>query len=228
LYNDATFASKCKALGIDLVPLVSNLSPNGWSDAPLREIIKNPTQFANALVSLCKTMGYPEIQLDWESGLTDMEEMTSCLTAISNIVHQAGYKISLTSYLADYQILFNTYQLAPILDNLSIQAYTNNFTTFQNQVDAMLSGMPQEYRKRLQVGMGDYTDASGPKNSQIAGQCVQYIISKGLTSLAIWPAYGTELTNGGNGYSDAIYGTYNFGELCYCFLGRLSGVLDSG
>lgn len=216
-YNDPTFASKAKRLGIDIIPLIaagSGLGSNFY-DTGIQAVINNPSSFASALVALCKNMGYPEVQLDWETGLPSsvMSLMTSALTEIASAMHEAGLKVSLTTYLSNYQNVYNTWQLAAVLDYLNIQAYTSDFTTFENTMNAMLGGIPEQFQDRLQMGMGDYPNV----NPSIAGFCIQLLLTKGIQSLALWPEWGSELSNASYGFIDSVYNCYNWNELCSYF-----------
>lgn len=206
-----------KKVGIDMIPLIaagSGLGSN-FSDAGIQAVLNNPSSFASALVALCKNMGYSEVQLDWETGLTSsaMSQMTSALTEIASAMHEASLELSLTTYLSNYQNVYNTWQLASILDYLNIQAYTSDLTTFQNTIDAMLGGMSKQDQSRLQVGMGDYPNVNPP----IAGSCIQVLLAKGIQSLAISPEWGSQISNASYGFTDSVYNCYNWNELCSYF-----------
>jgi hypothetical protein len=140
--------------------------------------------------------------------------MTSALETIAEIMHNANLKISLTSYFYNFQQIYNTWQLSPVLDYLNVQAYYSSYSQFQSTVDAMLNGMQEAYWDRLQVGFGDYSNTNPP----IAGNCMSLLVSKGIQSVAVWPAWGTEVSNGGYSYSDTVYDTENYDELFALFL----------
>ena len=217
-YSDSAFVPKCKELGIDVIPLIAagaGLGPS-LDDTGIQKIIAQPSAFASPLVSLCETMCYSEVQLDWETNLPSsmMAQMTEALIKTADKMHSSGLKLSLTSYLSNYQQIYNTYQLAPVLDYLNIQDYTKNFQTFQSQIESMLNGMPQSEWNKLQVGMGDYSNVNPP----IAGSCIQFLLSKGIQSLAIWPQWGQELSNANYGFTDKVSNCYNWNELCSYFL----------
>jgi hypothetical protein len=196
--------------------------PVWCSDNDILAIINNSTQlkqFEQELVSLCQTYGFDGIQLDWETSLTSSYQsaMTSALNSIANSLHgeSPSRTLSLTTYYWDFHAgPYNTWTLSQgSIDQLNVQAYTNNLGTFESEVSSMEQGMVNS--SKLEVGMGDYIGV----NPSIAGQCVQYLLLNGINAVAVWPSWGTELSaTGAYGYSDIIYGTTSWYPLLQKFL----------
>ncbi len=143
-----------------------------------------------------------------------MTGFTAAFSYIAGKMHSAGRKLSLTSYFSNYQSAYNTYALAPILYYLNVQDYTETLSTFESEIQSMMSGMPSGSLNRLQVGFGDY----GGQNAPIAGECMQFCLENNIRSVAVWPAYGTELSLGGYGYVDNVYNTTSYYGLLEYFL----------
>jgi hypothetical protein len=226
-FNPSSFATLAHSIGFKVIPLVmagSGLCSGEqvWcNDNDILAIINNATQlqkFEGELVSLCQTFGFDGIQLDWETALNSSYQpiMTSALNSIANSLHamSPSRSLSLTTYYWDYHAgPYDTWTLSlGSIDQLNVQAYTNNLGTFESEVSSMKQGMATI--SKLQVGMGDYNGV----NSPIAGQCMQYILENGINSVAVWPNWGTELSFGSYGYSDSVYNTHNYYELLKYFL----------
>jgi hypothetical protein len=225
-FNPSSFVNLAHAAHLQVIPLVmagSGLCTGQvWcNDKDILAIIDNPTQlsaFENQLASLCQTNGYDGIQLDWETtlGSSYRNNMTAALNSIANSLHSMSPRrsLSLTTYYWDYVGgPYNTWALSEgSIDQLNLQGYTNNLSSFESEVSAMIGGMANQ--SKLAVGFGDYSGVNPP----IAGLCMQYLISSGVDAVAVWPAWGTEVSFGGYGYVDTIYGTSNYYQLFQTFL----------
>jgi hypothetical protein len=225
-FEPSSFVSLAHAAHFKVIPLVMAgaglCSGQVWcSDNVILAIIDNSTQlsmFEQQLVSLCQTYGYDGIQLDWETTLNSNYQptMTAALNSIANSLHSMSPRrtLSLTTYYWDYAGgPYDTWTLSegPI-DQLNLQGYTNSLSTFESEVNAMIGGMANI--SKLAVGFGDYSGVNPP----IAGQCTLYLISSGIDAVAVWPAWGTNLSFGGYGYKDNVYGTTSYYQLFQIFL----------
>ncbi len=227
-FNASSFTSLAHEYNFKVFPLImagAGLCHGGevWcSDSPIIAIIENPNQvvkFGQELVSLCQTYGFDGFQLDWETAMnsTYQSAMTTALNSIANALHAMSPPrlLSLTTYYWDYKAgPYDTWTLSQgSIDQLNVQAYTSSLSTFESEVSAMETGMVSN--SKLQVGLGDYSGVNPP----IAGQCIQYLIQQSISSTAIWPAWGTEISpTGAYGYSDTIYGTTNWYPLLQIYL----------
>lgn len=222
------FTTLAHSYGFKVTPLVMagsglcSSSSNVWcNDNGILAIITNQNQLGNfeqELVALCQNYGFDGIQLDWETGLssTYQPSMTAALNSIADVLHSMTPRrsLSVTTYYWDYHAgPYNTWTLSqgPI-DQLNVQAYTNSLSDFQTWVSSMIGGM--QNISKLAVGVGDYSGVNPP----IAGQCVQYLLQNGVNAVAVWPSWGTELSFGGYGYSDTVFGTSNYYQIFHVFL----------
>jgi hypothetical protein len=226
-FDPSSFTNLAHAAGFKVIPLVMagsglcNRGPVWCSDSVILAIINNATQlhqFEQELVSLCQTYGFDGFQLDWETGLNSSYQsaMTSALNSIANSLHaiSSSLSLSLTTYYWDYHAgPYNTWALSEgSIDQLNLQDYTNSVSTFESQMNSMEQGIASP--SKLAVGMGDYSGVNPP----IAGQCMQYLLQSGINAVAAWPSWGTELSNGGYGYSDTVYHTTSYYQLFGMFL----------
>lgn len=225
-FDPSTFTSSAHTYGFKVIPLVmagSGLcSGSVWcNDDDILAIINNSTQlgsFQQQLTSLCKSYGFDGIQLDWETTLSPSSQpaMTTALAKVANALHGMSppRTLSLTTYYWDFHAgPYNISALAkgPI-DALNLQDYTSSLSTFESNMNSMILGMGSS--AKLQVGLGDYTGVNPP----IAGECVQYLIQKGIDTVAVWPNWGSELSFGSYGYSDTVYKTSSYYQLFGMFL----------
>ena len=226
-FSPSQFTPLAHSYGFQVIPLVmagSGLCTGSqvWcSNAGIVAIITNSTQlsrFEQQLITLCQTYGFDGIQFDWETTLdsTYQPAMTSALSSIANTLHAMTPRrtLSITTYYWDYHAgPYNTWTLSqgPV-DQLNLQAYTGTLSDFQTWVSSMIGGM--QNISKLAIGMGDYSGVNPP----IAGQCLQYMIQSGVTSVALWPSWGTEVSFGGYGYSDTVYGSTSYYSLFQYFL----------
>lgn len=227
-FYPSQFTSLAHSYGYQVIPLVkagSGLctSSNVWcNDNGILAIITSSTQlakFEQELGNLCQTYGFDGIQLDWETGLssTYQPSMTSALNSIANYLHAMTprHSLSVTTYYYDYYAgPYNTWTLSqgPI-DQLNLQAYTNSLSNFETWVNGMIGGM--QNTSKLAVGVGDYSGVNPP----ISGECIQFVLSKNINAIAVWPSWGTELsTTGAYGYYDSVYTTQNWYQLFNIYL----------
>jgi len=221
-FSPSQFTTLSHSYGFQVIPLVMAggglcTGSNVWcNNAGIIAIITNSTQlakFEQELVTLCQNYGFDGFQFDWETSLgsTYQPQMTSALNSIANTLHSMTPRrsLSVTTYYWDYHAgPYNTWTLSqgPI-DQLNLQAYTDTLSDYETWVSSMMGGM--QNISKLAVGVGDYSGVNPP----IAGQCMQYTMQNGIDAVALWPSWGTEVSFGGYGYSDTVYGTANYYSL---------------
>jgi hypothetical protein len=146
--------------------------------------------------------------------------MTVALDAISSALHDLSPQrtLSLTTISYNYQTgPYNMWSLSRgAVDEINVQAYTNDSKLFRSTTNYMLDNSANA--SKIAVGLGDY----GGVNPPSAGQDVEYLIQNGVKALAIWPAMGSEVSDGGYGYYDSVYDTGNFYALSALFLAKSS------
>lgn len=232
-FNASLFVEIAHASRLKVIPLVAAgaflcvTAKIPWcSDQGILSIADNSSQlvlFTRELVSLCRAHDFNGIQLDWESATlntTLRPAMTVALNEIATALHDLSPQrtLSLTTILYNYQIgPYNVWSLSRgAIDEMNVQAYTNDSKLFQSTTNYMLYNSANA--SKIAVGLGDYSGV----NPSSAGQDVGYLIHVGVKALAIWPAMGSEVSNGGYGYYDGVYDTSNFSALLSVFVAKSS------
>jgi hypothetical protein len=210
-FSPTTDTNTAHNAGIKMYPLIAcgNAMGNGCTDSDLDLVLNTTsvrTALADALVNACNSYGYDGWQLDWETYLTDTTAMTAALSYLAQQLRAIGKELSVTSFPYNYPTPYDPTGLAEAGVVMNIQAYDNTYSNFVTYTDRLWSPIGATYPALVQVGLGDYSGSSPP----IAGNALQFYLQNGIQTMALWPEWGTEVSSGGYGYSDTIYGTTSF------------------